>query len=93
MFNFINHNFNFHDRLMLKLAVSLAFFGMLRCSEYTCASLSRFDQLFDLSFWDVRVSTHNIVSIRIKSSKQIRSEKVVSFVLVVHSITSVRSFV
>ena len=69
MFSFINHNFNFHDRLMLKSAISLAFFGMLRCSEYTCASPSRFDQLFDLSFRDVRVSTHNIVSIHIKSSK------------------------
>ena len=50
MFSFINHNFNFHDRLMLKSAISLAFFGMLRCSEYTCASPSRFDQLFDLKF-------------------------------------------
>ena len=44
MFQFVD---SFHDSIMT------AFFGMLRCSEYTCLSISTFDHRHHLSFADI----------------------------------------
>ena len=58
------------DRSMLRSAVTLAFFGLLRCSEYTSHSMTRFDPESTLCFQDIRLTTdHQVMHIYIKKSK------------------------
>lgn len=57
---------NYVDSLM-KTACLLAFFGFLRCGEFTC-KYGKFDPQVDITFQDV-VTYHDHVSITIKASK------------------------
>ena len=58
------------ERLALTSAATVAFFGLLRCSEYTCASSSSFDPLVDLLASNVTIAENlTIMSVRLKSSK------------------------
>ena len=57
---------------MLWAAVSVAFFGFLRCAEFTVPSLASYDPAIHLSLADVSAtpsSTISRVAIRIKQSK------------------------
>ena len=55
---------------MFRSAVTLAFFGTLRCSEYTCRSSTSFDHTAELTFEDIRISQdRRIASINIKAPK------------------------
>ena len=59
-----------HDRDMLTSAVLLAYFGLLRVSEYTCPSPIEYDEEAHLSVPDVSVLWHrNHASVNIKMSK------------------------
>lgn len=63
-------NYTVLQRLALRTASSVAFFGLLRCSEYTCASSSQFDPLVDLMVRNVTIAPNlSIMSLRIKASK------------------------
>ena len=60
------------DNRMLWAAVSVAFFGFLRCAEFTVPSLASYDPAIHLSLADVSAtpsSTISRVAIRIKQSK------------------------
>ena len=58
------------EQLALRTAATVAFFGLLRCSEYTCAASSCFDPLVDLLAINVTIAANlSIMSIRFKSSK------------------------
>ena len=63
-------NYTELQRLALRTTASVAFFGLLRCSEYTCASSTQFDPLVDLMVHNVTIA-HNlsIMSLRNKASK------------------------
>lgn len=59
-----------HDAFMLSSAVTLAFFGLLRVSEYTCPTNTRFDPAWHLSVDDVTFHLHRrLAYITIKASK------------------------
>ena len=59
-----------HDADMLISAALLAFFGLLRVSEYTCPSPSNYDHEVHLSVQDVTVQWHRgLALVNIKSSK------------------------
>lgn len=45
--------FSPNDRLLLRAATALAYFGLLRCSEYTCSSRYQFDASTDLMVHDI----------------------------------------
>ena len=57
-----------HDKLLYWTAFTLAFYGILRASEYSCPSKSRYKQSRHLLLDDVDV-TLNSLSIHLKSSK------------------------
>ena len=61
-----------YNNIMLWAACCLAFFGFLRCSEFTVPTQDTFDDATHLSYKDVSVDNwHNpqLISIRIKQSK------------------------
>ena len=67
---FIAHTELPHDRDMLTSAVLLAFFGLLRVSEYTCPSPIEYDEEAHLSVQDVAVLWHRShATVNIKMSK------------------------
>jgi hypothetical protein len=67
---YISHTENQHDYHMLTSATLLAFFGLLRVSEYTCPSTSMFDPSVHLSPQDIAFhSERQMASVFIKSSK------------------------
>ena len=58
------------QRLMFRTATSLAFFGLLRVSEYTSAGAARFDPSSTLLVTDVSINAENtILTIRLRASK------------------------
>ena len=58
------------EQLMLRTAASLAFFGLLRCSEFSTASRSSFDASYTLLVNDISFSRDGtIMHVRIKASK------------------------
>ena len=58
------------DKLLLRSAITLAFFGLLRSSEYTVQSVRQFEATYTLLISDVHFSPNgNIVFVNIKSSK------------------------
>ena len=58
------------DSFMWCAASSIAFYGLLRCSEYTASSARFFDASVTLCFSDISFNeAGNIMSIRIKASK------------------------
>lgn len=58
------------QKKMFLAAASLAFFGMLRSSEYTCTTQTSFHNNSDLAVHDVWFSNnHQVMFIRIKASK------------------------
>jgi len=58
------------QRLALLTTASVAFFGLLRCSEYTCSNSRNFDPLVDLMARNVTISENrSIMALRIKASK------------------------
>ena len=60
----------FLRRLMLTSAVTLAFFGLFRVSEYTCHSRHQFYSQTTLLFRNVTIAPSlNLVAVRIKCSK------------------------
>ena len=68
--SYIDRNYILGDRLMYRAAVLTAFFGMLRVSEYTAPSKTRFDYTTHLISTDVTFSNNfNVMSINIKASK------------------------
>ena len=70
LLTFIRRTYNHQDSIMLSSAITLAFFGLLRCSEYTCANRYQFDPLFTLLVTNVSFSSQqNVAAIHIKSSK------------------------
>ena len=67
---YIDRNYVLNDRLMYRAAVLLAFFGMLRVSEFTAPSRTTFDPLLHLTNNDISFTdAFHIVCIQIKSSK------------------------
>ena len=71
MVNFV-HNclFSDHDKAMWVSLILIAFFGLLRVSEYTCPSKNKFDHAIHLTPSDIEFSKcGNIVHIAIKASK------------------------
>ena len=55
---------------MLRSAVTVVFFSLFRCSEYTSQSMTRFDPDSTLLFQDIRLTTdHPVMHIHIKKSK------------------------
>ena len=67
--------FSEHDKAMWKCLVLVAFFGLMRVSEYVCPTSSSFDPSLHLSAQDIHFQPgSNLVSITIKASiKQIHS--------------------
>ena len=71
----INHRlslmqFTNYERILYRTALSLAFFGLLRCSEYTSFSQHRYDPTVTLLASDVQFSQDSsIMYIYIKASK------------------------
>ena len=58
------------QRIMFRAATSLAFFGFLRCSEYTCAGASQFDPTYTLLVRDVVIALdRTIMHVTIRASK------------------------
>jgi len=52
---------------MLEAVFSLAFFGFLRCGEFTCTSV--FDQNYNPTMGDLQVVDKSCLTLRLKSSK------------------------
>ena len=70
MFEFFEKQFNKHDNTMLRALLTLAFFGMLRCSEYTSVGRKNWDADFDLGFQDVKFAPDQLkVTVFLKASK------------------------
>lgn len=57
-----------HDRRLYWSAFTLAFFGLLRVSEYTCQRIRIFNHHFHLTLHDIKF-TADIVHVHIKASK------------------------
>ena len=60
------------DITMLRAACLLAFYGFLRCSEFTIPSLQAYNPTHHLSMTGIKVDSHNtpsIIAVQIKSSK------------------------
>ena len=72
---FIHHRvqlqrYSHFEGLMLRTSTSLAFFGLLRCSEFTTATRSSFDVSCDLLVQDISFSgAFSIMKVHIKASK------------------------
>ena len=63
-------NYNRLQQLSLSAAASLAFFGFLRCSEYTCLSSNCFDPSKELMVSNISIaSDHSILTVHIRASK------------------------
>ena len=70
LFQFVSHMFSPMDALCYRAAFTLAFFGLLRVSEFTCPSPHSFDPSIHLSVHDIHFSVSpHIAFIRIKQSK------------------------
>ena len=70
LLHLISQSYPHHDREMLASAVLLAFFGLLRVSEYTAVSSSHFHRPTKLCLQDVWVDiSRHIIHLRIKVSK------------------------
>ena len=70
LLRYFKKNFSTLDRHMLSAAVLLAFFGLLRASEYTCVTKDRFDMEYGLQFKDVQFDKDlNFFQIRLAKSK------------------------
>lgn len=59
---------NSHDRLMYWATCTLAFFGLLRVSEYACPRIRAYDQRLNLMYSDIMMNTQ-FMAIFIKGSK------------------------
>ena len=73
-----------YNNIMLWAACCLAFFGFLRCSEFTVPTQDSFDNTTHLSYRDVSVDNWHdpqLISIRIKQSKTDPFRKGVSLIL------------
>ena len=63
-------NYNKLQQVSLSTAASLAFFGFLRCSEYTCASSSCFDPSKELMVRNITIAAdYSILTVHIRASK------------------------
>ena len=62
------HNLTYHDQVVYTAASLLAFFGLLRVSEYTCSSARGFDSSIHLGLQDVIISGQ-VAQVRLKASK------------------------
>lgn len=71
MFGFVSSShFSDHDKAMWRSVVVLAFFGLLRVSEFTCGSTHSFDATLHISPSDVSFNpSFSLMYLRIKSSK------------------------
>ena len=68
--NFISTTYSPEDSIMLRAAVLVAYFGMLRISEYTMPSQAHFDPLLHLTVDDVTIiRARKIARIYLKKSK------------------------
>ena len=67
LWNHIHLSFCPHDASMLAAATSLAFFGLLRSSEFTSPSANKWSH-DSLSFQDIKV-INNILTVQIRGSK------------------------
>ena len=66
--NLFNSSKLYSDKLMIWAAITMAYFGFLRVSEYTSSHKTKFDPLSTLLFRDVSV-TDDTAQIEIKASK------------------------
>lgn len=66
--NLFASDYTFADKCMLWSAMTMAFFGLLRASEYTCKFVHQYDPETDLCLNDVRCTSVG-VAVRIKASK------------------------
>lgn len=65
-----NSKFSSHDKAMWSCLILVAFFGLMRVSEYVCPSSSSFNPDLHLSTQDISFSSRDSVAIiRIKASK------------------------
>lgn len=65
-----NSHFSFHDKAMWSCLILVAFFGLMRVSEYVCPSPKSFDLNYHLSINDITFTSRDTVAIiRIKTSK------------------------
>lgn len=70
LFQFVTDAFSPTDALCYRAAFSLAFFGLLRVSEFTCPTSHTFDPRVHLSLRDIRFTTSPpMVHVYIKQSK------------------------
>lgn len=70
LFRYVDNTCSVHDARCYRAAFTLAFFALLRVSEFTCPTSCVFDPSLHLSLADVHFSSHpTILHIRIKQSK------------------------
>ena len=70
LLDYFETNFSHPDNLMLTLAVLLAFFSLLRSSEYTSKSINGYDEINTLNFNDIHFERNfDFVQVRISGSK------------------------
>jgi len=70
--SFLSRNPHLYNNIMLWAASCLAFFGFLRCSEFTTPSQDEFDETVHLCFKDISVDSiqnPTVISIQLKQSK------------------------
>ena len=66
--NLFGLSLRFHDKCMLWSAMTMAFFGLLRASEYTCKNVSSYDPETDLCVTDVICNDHDAF-VNVKASE------------------------
>ncbi len=66
--NLFGSSLRFHDKCMLWAAMTTAFFGLLRASEYTCKRASTYDPEMELCNSDVTCRDYD-ATVNIKASK------------------------
>ena len=67
---YFSKHYNIQDGMMLKAAVTLAFFGMLRCGEYTSPTKTFWDPQVNLGYRDVKFQAGGKkLTVHIKDSK------------------------
>ena len=68
LFTFIQGHYPGSDTYMLQSAVTLAFFGLLRVSEFTAQNPYTYDSSYTLCFNNVFIST-NLIIVQLRASK------------------------
>ena len=68
--HFLRSHFTLQDFVMIMSAITLAFFGLLRSSEYTSMGSKHFDKHITLTRRDITfIDAHTFMTVYIKGSK------------------------